>query len=98
MLEFSRAWRLGDVDGNHFSLSHKSGKTAMIWRKDGTRHGGPRNDFGTWSKSLTPSGVKLGDRFFQMGAGWRVGDVDGGHMSIGNAESKKTAVIYRQGA
>ena len=95
-VEFGTQWRLGDVDGAHFSLSHKDGKTAMIWRDDGTQHPGPRSDYGTWSKSLSASNVALGDRFIQLGSFWRVGDVDGTHMSIGEANTKKTAVIYRR--
>ena len=94
-VEFSNQWRLGDVDGTHFSLSHKGGHTAMIWRSDGTQHPGPRTDYGTWSKSLTPSNVALGDRFIELGSFWRVGDFNGVHMSIGNGNTEKTAVIYR---
>lgn len=94
-IQFGNAWRLGDVDGAHFSLTHSSGNTAMIWRNDGTEHPGPRTDFSTWSKSLTPSRVAQGARFVELGALWRVGDVDGTHMSVGTMNTQKTAVIYR---
>merc|ERR1712070_283351 len=67
----------------------------MIWRNDGTEHAGPRSDFSTRSKSLTPSRVSQGARFIELGALWRVGDVDGTHMSIGTGDTEKTAVIYR---
>ena len=41
-------WRFGKIDGSHLSVSHKGGKTAVIYRKDGTLHGGPRTDFNGW--------------------------------------------------
>ena len=75
-IEFSGTWRIGDVDGTHMSLSHKDGKTAMIWRSDGTQHPGPRSDFTTWGKSVSGT-LSYGDRFVQLGQNWRVGDVDG---------------------
>ena len=44
-------FRLGDVDGTHFSISHRvNRKTCMIFRKDGTIHPGPRTDYGLWDK------------------------------------------------
>merc|ERR1719515_164627 len=66
----------------------------MIWRDDGTEHPGPRTDFTTFGKSLTPANIFVGDDFVQMGE-WRVGNVDGGHMSIFSEETGNTAVIYR---
>ena len=92
-LEFG-PWRLGQVDGSHFSLSHSGGQTAMIWRDDGTEHPGPRTDFNTFGKPLTPANLFVGDGFVQMGE-WRFGNVDDAHMSIFSEETKKTAVIYR---
>ena len=39
-------WRLAEFDSSHMSVSHgATGKTAMIYRVDGTRHPGPRKDF-----------------------------------------------------
>ena len=35
-------FRLGQVDDTHFSISHSGGQTIMIFRSDGTLHGGPR--------------------------------------------------------
>ena len=65
-------WRLAQIDQNHFSLSHKYGKTAMIWRKDGTQHPGPRTDFGGWQKLQNPNGVSVGGQFIQIGE-WKLG-------------------------
>jgi len=42
-------WRFGAIDAHHFSVTHKVGKTAMIYRKDGTIHRGPRSDYNAWS-------------------------------------------------
>lgn len=77
-------WRLGDVDGWHFSISHKDGFTAQIWRGDGTRHCGAnsnRKDWGTWLADRTafnavPSGadkVTTGTGWLQIGD-WRFGE------------------------
>jgi hypothetical protein len=87
-------WRLGQVDGGHASLSHNSGQTAMIWREDGTQHPGPRTDFNTFGQALTPKNVFMGEGFMQVGE-FRIGDVDGAHMSIFAEDTKKTIVIYR---
>eukprot|EP00947_MAST-08B_sp_MAST-8B-sp1_P000178 g178.t1 len=94
-IEFHGKWRLGNVDNTHMSIAHKDGKTAMIWRSDGTRHPGPRSDFTTWTTS-TGGDIQKGDRFIQFGAGsaWRFADIDTAHSSI--AYGGTTAVIYRR--
>ena len=56
-IQFGDNWRIGDVDiGDHFSISANKVffqwgryKTAVIYRRDGTVHSGPRNDFGLWN-------------------------------------------------
>merc|ERR1711871_271521 len=87
-------WRFGQVDANHASISHKGGKTAQIFRQDGTLHPGPRNDWNTFGKSLTKNNVKFGDKFIQFG-NFRIGQVDGSHFSISH-KSGKTEQIYRK--
>ena len=101
VVEFSGAWRLGDYDDNHMSLAHKDGYTAMIWRKDGTRHTGPPSRWGaskdqqsTWRKELVEGVLQSGAGYFRLGQHWIVGEVNSRHMSIGHAGSKKTAAIY----
>ena len=42
------------------SIAHKRGKTAMIWRSDGTRHSGPRNDYTTRRQS-SGGPIQIGD-------------------------------------
>eukprot|EP00947_MAST-08B_sp_MAST-8B-sp1_P002208 g2208.t1 len=78
----------------HASIAHKDGNTAMIWRSDGTRHGGPRKDYTTWTTS-TGGEIQFGDRFIQFGtsSAWRFADINTTHSSI--AYGGKTAVIYR---
>ena len=45
-------WRLGAIDDNHASMSHKDGKTAQIYRNDGTLHGtSGRTDWGCYGWS-----------------------------------------------
>jgi hypothetical protein len=87
-------WRFGDVDGAHASIAHKDGKTAQIFRSDGTLHPGPRSDFTTWGRPVGDAkDIFFGDRFIQVGE-WRLGDVDGAHASIAHKDGK-TAQIYR---
>ena len=47
-------WRIGEFDSLHLSVSHKDGKTAFIYKRDGTAHPGPRLDFGAWNLSKFP--------------------------------------------
>lgn len=58
-------WRIGNFDDNHFVFTHKTGNTAVIYRSDGTIHGGPRTDFNLWKKPKLERArsVVFGDRF-----------------------------------
>jgi len=76
-------WRICDIDGNHASVCTVHGKTAQIFRADGTLHGGPRNDFCCHGRAVNnnhPNRPTIGDRFLQIGR-WRFGDIDGYHAS-----------------
>lgn len=53
-------WRFGALDNNHLSVTHKGGKTAVIYRNDGTAHGGPRDDWNAWD--LPAGNVIMGSR------------------------------------
>jgi carbonic anhydrase len=91
-------WRLGTPDGTHFSISHKDGRTAMIFRKDGTVHPGPRSCCGLWQlntykQSIKSSNIKFAKKTLQIGD-WRLGDKDGAHFSFAHKD-KHTAMIYR---
>ena len=89
------AWRFADIDNWHFSMAHKDGKTAQIYRGDGTLHPGPRTDWNANSRPLDASapGIAFGDRFLQIG-NWRLCDIDGEHASICTVAGK-TAQIFR---
>ncbi|CAE6921942.1 unnamed protein product [Symbiodinium natans] len=87
-------WRLAAIDDNHFSISHKDGKTAQIFHKEGTQHPGPRSDFGAWGRSIgAAKGISFGFQFIQIGK-FRVGAVDENHLSISHIGGK-TAQIFR---
>jgi len=87
------SWRLGQVDGTHFSIAHRD-STAQIFRSDGTLHNGPRQDYSTWSRSTGPArGITFGDRLLVIGS-FRLGDVDGTHFSVGHVDGQ-TIQIYR---
>lgn len=98
-LEFGGQWRLGisDEEKNHLSISHCDGQTCMIWRSDGTRHGGPREDHSTWDDRVAENPCKFGAErdFIELGGEFRIGNVDGRHMSIGHNGLQKTCAIYR---
>ncbi|CAE7690767.1 unnamed protein product [Symbiodinium necroappetens] len=46
-------FRVGDVDGTHFSVTHVGGQTSQIFREDGTVHPGPRSDYTTFGRPLS---------------------------------------------
>lgn len=87
-------WRIGDVDGHHGSIAHRTGQTARIFRSDGTVYHGPRKDYTTWAREVgSPAGISIGYNFIEIG-GWRMGDVDGWHASIAHVNGE-TAQIFR---
>jgi hypothetical protein len=86
-------WRIAQVNPQHLSLSHSFGKTSIIWRCDGLRFPGPRDDWNGWGMNGTSGkDLKYGKNILQIG-NFRIGDFDGMHMSIG---STMTVDIYRQ--
>ncbi|CAE7669316.1 unnamed protein product [Symbiodinium sp. CCMP2592] len=87
-------FRLAAIDATHFSVCHRDGWVSMIYRADGTRHGGPRRDFCSWDRPLGfPHGITFGPGFIQLG-NFRLGAIDDEHLSIAH-ESGKTAQIFR---
>ncbi|CAE7885330.1 unnamed protein product, partial [Symbiodinium microadriaticum] len=87
-------WRLAAIDDNHFTISHKDGQTAQIFRNDGTLHPGPRRDWGAWGRSIgAAQGISFGFQFIQIGK-FRVGAVDEGHLTIAHIGGH-TAQIFR---
>ncbi|CAE7664347.1 unnamed protein product [Symbiodinium pilosum] len=88
-------FRLGMVDDNHLSISHKWGSVSQVFRGDGTLHPGPRSDYDLWKvRSTGPAaGITFGDRFLQIGR-FRLGDADGWHMTLTH-EGGQTIQIFR---
>ncbi|CAE7189658.1 unnamed protein product [Symbiodinium microadriaticum] len=68
-------WRVAQMDWHHFSFSHRSIHTPVIYTSDGRVHSGPRRDYHSWEREphLTSS-IKFGDRFIQFGHWWRLGE------------------------
>ena len=99
-------FRLGDVDGKHFTISHSNGKTLVIYRSNSAHDPHPvdprtRWDWGMWGKTwpsrnpdMSPMGVSFGDRFVQIG-NFRLGDVDGKHFSVAHAGTGKTLMVFQ---
>ncbi|EJK65800.1 hypothetical protein THAOC_13305, partial [Thalassiosira oceanica] len=85
-------WRFGAYDDAHLSVSHRHGRTAQIYREDGTTHRGPRTDYNTWT---FPDGeVLMGTKdgcvqttgvpnILQIGLNWRIAEMyDTNHLSF----------------
>jgi hypothetical protein len=88
-------FRIGDVDGTHFSIVRTQGKTAQVWRNDGRIFNGPRTDLDTKARSIgKPGGISIGKNFVQIGE-WRIGDADGRHFSVSH-EKGMVSAIYRE--
>ncbi|OLQ03726.1 hypothetical protein AK812_SmicGene13328 [Symbiodinium microadriaticum] len=92
-------WRIAAIDANHFSVSHKGGKTAQIYRSDGTLHPGPRSDFGSWNRPTGfPYGITFGPGFIQIG-NFRLAAMDDTHFTVSHRyHGGRTAQIYRSDA
>ena len=61
-------FRLGDIDGFHFSVSHAWGQVAAIYTGDGRVHLGPRTDWSLWHRPITvPRDIRFGGNFVQIG-------------------------------
>ncbi|CAE7392396.1 APX1 [Symbiodinium natans] len=91
-------WRLADMDGKHFSISHANKKTSVIFRRDGTVHSGwGSQDWNSWSRSTGEAkGIKFGFQFIQIGK-WRIGAVDEKHLSMAH-EDGGVSCVWRQDA
>ncbi|CAE7595042.1 unnamed protein product [Symbiodinium sp. CCMP2592] len=91
-------WRMGQIDGHHFSIAHQDGQTAQIYRGDGTLHNGPRTDYNAWSRSSGPANsVTFGDRFIQFGR-FRFGDADGTHFIVTHAGGQTIQIYHKHGS
>ncbi|CAE7520894.1 unnamed protein product [Symbiodinium necroappetens] len=88
-------FRLADIDGNHFSISHEEGPTTIqIFRNDGTLHGGPRSDYSPWTREVGASkGIHFGFQYIQIG-NFRLGAYDDTHLTISHVDGK-TAQVFR---
>ncbi|CAE7614633.1 unnamed protein product [Symbiodinium microadriaticum] len=90
-------WRLAAIDANHFSISHRDGWTAQIFRSDGTLHPGPRTDFSSWDRPVGfPHGITFGKNFVQIGS-FRLAAMDDNHLTVSHS-SGNTAQIFRSDA
>lgn len=91
-------WQVAAIDNHHFSISHKDGKTAMIYTKDGKQHPGPRTDYrDRWSYDPTSqSPIQFGDRFMQIGS-FRMGEVNSQHFSIAHKDGWTNSIFRGDG-
>ena len=90
-------WRVGNVDGVHFSVSNRVRRvTAVVFTSAGRYLDGPRSDYGLWDRPTTRiTNVVAGDRYLEFSGVWRLGDVDLNHFSIQHI-SRKVAMIWRR--
>jgi len=91
-------WRIGNVDGTHFAITHKSGVTATSFHKD-TGMQGPRqvaNDL--WQRpSLEVTNVKIGDGLIEFADQWRLGHIKDLYLSLSHANGKTLFVWDHHG-
>jgi hypothetical protein len=102
-IQISRTWRIKAIDNDHLCIGHKGGKTAQIFRGDGTLHPGPRTDWNPWhhhGHALAlgnPSGITVGDNMIQIGETWRIGALDSNHLCIGHKDGKTVQIFRNDG-
>lgn len=90
-------WRWAAIDHNHFSVSHKDGYTAQIYRNDGTVHPGPRTDYNAWGRSIGPAkGISFGFQYIQIGR-FRIGAVNDAHFSISHRDGQTIQIFRNDG-
>lgn len=54
------SWRIGAIDKFHFSFSHKSGYTSVMYQSDGTVHKGPMTNYNLWNHTQNDIlGIKI---------------------------------------
>ena len=93
-MEFGQ-FRLGTSDSAHLVLEHSSGWQGSIWNYRGEVRDGPIRGNHLWRRPRTePVGVGFGDRFLQIG-NFRVGDVDGKHLSFATVGDDRTNEIIQ---
>ncbi|CAE7184637.1 unnamed protein product [Symbiodinium microadriaticum] len=96
-------FRLADIDGNHLTVSHISGGTAVIFRGDGHIFNGPwpTADYNAWSKDCV--GVAWSSKIFgqvvseggqKLAAGVRFGKhfLEIGNFRLGDTDGKHLVV------
>ncbi|CAE7550753.1 unnamed protein product [Symbiodinium sp. CCMP2592] len=87
-------FRLAAMDGNHLTISHMSGSTAVIYRGDGLVFPGT-TDWNAWRGEFVAgpaSGVRYGKHFLEIG-NFRLGDTDGAHLVV--SKGHQTIRIFR---
>lgn len=92
-------FRLGAYNDGLMILSYNNKGhllTPQIWRNDGALIPNV-NSFDLWrgfSSDAVPGTVQWGDRFLQFGRTWRLGEVNGNHLSMAHIDGK-VAQIWR---
>jgi len=100
-------WRMAAVDKDHFSVSHISRLSSVIYRSDGTAHYGPfshnppsKNGWDNRESGYVPAGdlqeVKIGNRFIEFGKFWRVGELNA-MLSISHSSGQTPLVFQKDG-
>ncbi|CAE7804809.1 unnamed protein product [Symbiodinium sp. CCMP2456] len=101
-IQFGKYWRMGQVDDDHFSISHIDGKSPVVFHKHGVMYSQDHSGFdharyNLWNRRHVnkSSGIGFGDGFVQIGD-FRVGDVDHERLSVANAKSLKTCESFKK--
>lgn len=97
-------WRIADVNGQHFSISHENGNTGVIFKSDGKLFPGPptpTTSFSTFAGQFArtigkASGISYGQDFIQIGE-WRFGQANAAHLSIAHKDGFTSSIFRHDG-
>ena len=85
------------------SIRLQTSSPGRIYTSDGRVHYGPRTDYNGWSIEAREveagdiEEVRLGDRFIQFGAYWRIGEVDANYFAISHIDGQTPIRFRRSG-
>jgi len=90
-------FRLGDGDGRHFTLAHKTGphtRVIQCFRSDATLWGEKGSPWPMWDRTSGPAtGVIFGDRFLQIGH-WRLGSINDDTFLVEHSSGNTIQAYY----
>ncbi|CAE7036909.1 unnamed protein product [Symbiodinium sp. CCMP2592] len=95
-------WRIAAMDSDHLSVSHREGKTAQVFKSDGSILTGSRTTHNSWQREAKEmpaydyyKQVKFGNRFIELGD-FRIGEIDN-KLSVSHRNRQSIRVFQSDG-